>query len=181
MNIKTLGLVTLIACPLFSFASDGDITFTGLVTSSACSLSGFNGGTTTTGETMALPTVTPSSFSASNGYAGMTDFTVDLKDCDITTFKNAQVAFSGSPDSLDNEILKNNASTSPASGVGVAILENDGTTLIDLNGGAPSQKQQLSEGKTSLKFKVAYKSNASTPAVTAGNVSAKTFIDITYQ
>jgi major type 1 subunit fimbrin (pilin) len=129
---------------------------------------------------MILPPVTPSSFSSAGGYAGMTDFTIDLKDCDITTLQNAQVTFSGSPDTVNNEILKNGSSTDSATGVGVALLENDGSTLVDINGGKPSKQQALSTGNTTLRFKVAYKANTSTPAVTAGNVSAKTFIDIMY-
>ena len=174
-------ILSLLAVSSFSaLASDGDITFTGLVTASACTLNGFNAGTTTSGATMTLPSVTPASFSSAGGYAGMTDFTIDLKECDITTQKNAQVTFSGSPDTVDNEILKNGSSTNPATGVGVALLENDGATLVDINGGTPSEQQALSTGNTTLHFKVAYKANTSTPAVTAGNVSAKTFVDIVY-
>lgn len=180
MNYKLLVLAMLAVSSLPAFASDGDITFIGVVTASACTLNGFNGGTTKSGATMILPPVTPSSFSSAGGYAGMTDFTIDLKDCDITTLKNAQVTFSGSPDSVNNEILKNGSSTDPALGVGVALLENDGATLVDINGGTPSKQQTLSTGNTALRFKVAYKANTSTPAVTAGNVSAKTFIDIMY-
>ena len=90
------------------------------------------------------------------------------------------MTFSGSPDTVNNEILKNGSSTDSATGVGVALLENDGSTLVDINGGKPSKQQALSTGNTTLHFKVAYKANTSTPAVTAGNVSAKTFIDIMY-
>ncbi|MEB7887709.1 type 1 fimbrial protein [Hafnia alvei] len=180
MKYKFLILSLLAVSSFSALASDGDITFTGLVTASACTLNGFNAGTTTSGATMTLPSVTPASFSSTGGYAGMTDFTIDLKECDITTQKNAQVTFSGSPDTVDNEILKNGSSTNPATGVGVALLENDGATLVDINGGTPSKQQALSAGNTTLHFKVAYKANTSTPAVTAGNVSAKTFVDIVY-
>ncbi|QIP56626.1 fimbrial protein [Hafnia alvei] len=180
MKYKFLILSLLAVSSFSALASDGDITFTGLVTASACTLNGFNAGTKTSGATMTLPSVTPASFSSAGGYAGMTDFTIDLKECDITTQKNAQVTFSGSPDTVDNEILKNGSSTNPATGVGVALLENDGATLVDINGGTPSKQQALSTGNTTLHFKVAYKANTSTPAVTAGNVSAKTFVDIVY-
>lgn len=161
-------------------ASDGDITFNGQIVASACTLNGFNGGTTTNGAVMSLASVTPSSFTSAGGYAGMKDFTIDLKDCDNTTLKNAQVSFSGTPDTVDNAILKNSQTNGPATGVGIAILENDGTSLVDINGGTPSKAQALSTGSTSLLFKVAYKANTTTPAVTAGSVSAKTFVDITY-
>jgi major type 1 subunit fimbrin (pilin) len=180
LSLSLLALSASALSPLAALASDGDITFNGIVTASACTLNGFNGGTAASGATMALPGVTPTSFSASgNGYAAMTDFTIDLKDCDISTMHNAQVTFSGSPDSVDNSILANNAA-SPASGVGIAILENNGTKLVDINGGTPSDPQALSVGNTSLKFKVAYKANTATPAVTAGNVSAKSFVNVTY-
>lgn len=181
MKRKLLALAVVFAVPLSTFASDGDITFNGKVTASACTLKGIDGGTESTGAIVTLSDVTPTSFSNAGGYAGMKDFTIDLKDCDITTIKNASVSFIGTPDSLDSEILKNAAGTSPADGVGIAILENDGATKVSINGGDVSKKQALSQGDTSLKFKVAYKANAATPAVTAGNVSAKTFFDITYQ
>jgi major type 1 subunit fimbrin (pilin) len=179
MKIKALTLIILGLSPAASFASDGDITFTGKVTASACSLKGFNG-IAATSSLMSLANVTPGSFDSAGGYAGMQDFTIDLQDCDTTTMKNARVAFSGTPDTVDNEILKNTETNGPAGGVGVAILENDGVTLVDINGGMPSKSQALSTGDTALKFKVAYKANTTTPAVTAGNVKAKTFVDITY-
>ncbi|QLK61243.1 fimbrial protein [Enterobacteriaceae bacterium Kacie_13] len=179
MKIKALTLIVLGLTPLASLASDGDITFTGKVSASACSLKGFNNVASTSG-LMALPNVTPDSFSGAGGYAGMTDFTIDLEDCDTSTMKNARVAFSGTPDTVDNAILKNTNASTPATGVGVAVLENNGTTLVDINGGQSSMSQALTTGNTALKFKVAYKANTSTPAVTAGNVTAKTFVDITY-
>lgn len=186
MKEKLINVASLLIClsgvgyMAAASASDGDITFQGQVVASACTLKGFNGGATTSGAVMPLASVTPSSFASAGGYAGMKDFTIDLKDCDTTTLKNANVSFSGSPDAVDNAILKNGEANAPATGVGVAILENDGTTLVDINGGRPSNSQALSEGATSLKFKVAYKANTSTPAVTAGGVTAKTFVDITY-
>ncbi|WP_312069686.1 fimbrial protein [Lelliottia nimipressuralis] len=178
-KLNTYLVSLLCVAPLSSFAADGDITFTGKVTASACTLKGFNG-MASTSSVMALTTVSPESFNGAGGYAGMKDFTIDLQDCDITTMKNARVAFSGTPDTLDNEILKNTETNGPADGVGVAILENDGISLVDINGGMPSKSQALSAGDTELKFKVAYKANTATPAVTPGNVKAKTFVDITY-
>ncbi|MBU9843874.1 fimbrial protein [Rahnella ecdela] len=180
MKLKTLAVMVLCLAPLSSFASDGDITFNGEVTAAACTFTGFNNGSTTTGAVMVLPSVTPTSFSGAGGYAGMQDFTIELKNCSTSTLHNAQVSFSGTPDALDNSILSNIAGTTPASGVGIALLENDGATPISINGGAPAQAQALVTGDNSLKFKVAYKANTSTPAVTAGKVSAKTFIDIAY-
>lgn len=179
-SLPAVMLLSLTGYCAIASASDGDITFNGQVVASACTLNGFNGGTTVNGAVMSLASVTPSSFTSGGGYAGMKDFTIDLKDCDTTTLKNAQVSFSGTPDTVDGEILKNSQTNGPATGVGIAILENDGATLVDINGGTPSKAQVLSEGNTSLLFKVAYKANTSTPAVTAGNVSAKTFVDITY-
>jgi len=179
MKIKALTLIVLGLSPIASFAADGDITFTGKVTASACTLKGFNG-MASTSSVMTLTNVSPESFNGAGGYAGMKDFTIDLQDCDITTMKNARVAFSGTPDIVDNEILKNTETNGPADGVGVAILENDGVSLVDINGGMPSKSQALSAGDTELKFKVAYKANSATPAVTPGNVKAKTFVDITY-
>jgi major type 1 subunit fimbrin (pilin) len=179
MKIKALTLIVLGLSPIASFAADGDITFTGKVTASACSLKGFNG-MAATSSLMTLVNVTPDSFGQAGGYSGMEDFTIDLQDCDITTLKNARVAFSGTADAVDDEILKNTETNSPASGVGIAILENDGVTLVDINGNLPSKSQALSAGNTALKFKVAYKANTATPAVTPGVVKAKTFVDISY-
>jgi len=179
MKLKVLTFILLGLSPVALFAADGDVTFTGKVTASTCSLKGFNG-VAATSSLIELANVTPASFEVAAGYAGMEDFTIDLQDCDITTMTNARVSFSGTPDTVDNAILLNTESNTPATGVGIAILENDGATLIDINGGLPSQSQALSAGDTELKFKVAYKANTATPAVTPGNVKAKTFVDITY-
>ena len=179
MKVKLLTLVALSVLPLSSFASDGDITFTGTVTSSSCLLDGFNGAGTRSAS-MTLASVTPLSFTSAGGYSGMKDFTIDLKECDTTTFKNAKVTFSGTPDATDNSILKNTMDTGAATGVGVAILENDGTTVIDINGGTPSKAQALTTGNTELKFKVAYKSTTTPQTITPGNVKAKAFVDIAY-
>lgn len=179
MKIKALTLIVMGMLPVASFAADGDLTFTGKINSSACTLKGFNGVAATT-YIMELPNVSPDSFNGAGGYAGMTDFTIDLKDCSLATMKNARVAFSGSPDTVNNEILLNVDTNTPATGVGIAILENDGATLVDINGGIPSKSQALTAGNTELKFKVAYKANTATPAVTEGNIKAKTFVDISY-
>lgn len=181
MKGAPLALLLLCSTSLSSFASDGDLTFNGQVVASACTLQGFNGGTMTTGAVMSLATVTPASFVGAGGYAGIKDFSINLKNCDTTTLKNAQVFFNGIHDDLDNSILNNNQTNGPATGVGVSILEDDGTTPVDINGKSPSRLQTLSTGNTELKFKVAYKANTSTPAVSAGSVAAKTFIDIAYQ
>lgn len=49
MKFKLLVLSMLAVSSLPAFASDGDITFIGVVTASACALNGFNGGTTKAG------------------------------------------------------------------------------------------------------------------------------------
>lgn len=179
MKKKALLLSALAISPMVTFASDGDVTFTGKIVASACTVQGINGGTSATGAQVPLPDVTPSSFNNGGGYAGMTDFVINLQDCDTTTMKNAQVSFSGTPDETDNALLKNSAAA-PAGGVGIALLENDGNTLIDIGSGNASDNQTLVTGNTELKFKVAYKSNTSTPAVSPGDVQAKSFFDISY-
>ncbi|WMY73389.1 fimbrial protein [Buttiauxella selenatireducens] len=181
MTFKKLALLSVLgAMSSGAMAADGDITFNGEITSSACTLEGFNGAAATSG-VMDLSPVSTSAFSTGNLYAGMTDFTIDLKGCTTTTVKNAQVKFSGTPDPADGSILKNiSTDVNPATGVGIAILENNGSTPIDINGVDPSEKQLLTTGKTALKFKVAYKANTSTPSVGVGKVTAKSFIDIVY-
>lgn len=181
MKSKLLALSVLAALPGAAFASDGDITFTGQIVDTACTFTGFNNETGKLSTTMGLETVTPTSFTTGTGYAGMKDFTIDLKDCSTTTATNAVVHFSGTPDTVDSAILKNiSTDQNSATGVGIAILEQNGTTLVDINGSIPALSQALTTGKTTLNYKVAYKANSFTPAVTAGLISAKAYIDIAY-
>lgn len=182
MKSKLLALSVLAALPGAAFAGDGDITFTGQIVDTACTFTGFNNETNKLSTTMALETVTPSSFrSGTNSYAGMKNFTVDLKDCSTTAATNAVVHFSGTPDPTNGLILKNiSTADGAAGGVGIAILEDDGVSLVDINGGTAARAQPLTTGNTVLHYKVAYKASDSTPTVTAGPISAKAYIDIAY-
>lgn len=159
-------------------ASDGDVTFNGKIIDSACTVSGVNGSGNANGTIVTLPDITTGAFDATSKMAGVTPFTIDLTGCDVTTMHNASVHFSGTADTADTTILKNTKATN---GVGVAILEDDGVTLVDINTGTYSKPQTLATGTNALKFKAAYKANATVAGVTSGDVQSRAIFDVSYQ
>lgn len=159
-------------------ASDGDVTFNGKIIDSACTVSGVNGSGNANGTIVTLPDITTGAFDATSKMAGVTPFTIDLTGCDVTTMHNATVHFSGTADTTDTTILKNTKATN---GVGVAILENDGVTLVDINTGTYSKPQTLATGSNALKYKAAYKANSTVASVTSGDVQSRAIFDVSYQ
>lgn len=177
LHTLTLCATLLTAGMTSAWASDGDVTFNGKIIDSACTVSGVNG-SGKTGTIVTLPDVTTGAFDAASKMAGITPFTIDLTGCDITTMSNATVHFSGTADTADTTILKNTKATN---GVGVALLENDGVTLVDINTGKYSKPQTLATGANSLKFKAAYKANTTVASVAAGDVQSSAVFDVSYQ
>lgn len=161
-----------------AYASDGDVTFNGKIIDSACTVSGVNGSGNTNGTIVTLPDVTTGAFDATSKMAGMTPFTINLTGCNVTTMHNATVNFSGTADTTDTTILKNTKATN---GVGVAILEDDGVTMVNINTGTYSRPQTLATGTNALKFKTAYKANSTVAAVTSGDVQSYAVFDVSYQ
>lgn len=105
-----------------------------------------------------------------------TSFTVDLEDCDTTTYKNAALTFSGTADSSVTTALANQSTAADAAtNVALQIYDDKGTE-IDL--GTASTPVTLQDGTNKIPLKVDYV--ASGGQATAGSVEATATVQITY-
>lgn len=199
MKIKSALLPATIAALLFStnaLASTGTINFTGNVIASPCNAeitlttpadSYTSSGGTLTAQ-LTLPDVTPASFAASGSYAGRTPFSIALTEClgGVGMPTTVYTRFtSGLTASGDPAVLRNTDS-SGATDVGIAILQSNGTSQININsdhqstsGFDPGQALPTdTEGDVTLNYVAAYKSLAAT--VGPGAVAAQTSFEIAY-
>lgn len=172
-------------------AADGTITFNGVVTASACTaIASVTANSVYTGTpitaTLTLPNVTATTLNAAAGtYAGQTPFSIQLTNCEATTaLNNVRAVFTSSSSPVgDAYVMANVATTMPATDVAVAIMQPNGTTQIDLNGG-PATDPGLAlppigtPGPLTLNYKAAYKSLST--GVTAGNVQGVADFIISY-
>ncbi|EMM6762304.1 type 1 fimbrial protein [Pluralibacter gergoviae] len=170
-------------------AADGTITFNGTVTDSACSATTsvmadkLESGPSVSA-TLTLPPVTAATLSAKAGtYVGQTPFSILLTGCEAVAGLNiVRVLFTtASSPSNDANVMANIAMTSPASDVAIAIMREDGTTQVDLNGGTnvdPGTALPESEGPITLNYKAAYKSLSTN--VQPGNITGVADFVISY-
>lgn len=199
MKFKSALLPATVAALLFSanaLASTGVINFTGNVIASPCDVditltTPTQSYTSTAGFLTAqitLPAVTPASFPTSGSYAGRTPFSIALTNCLAGAVSPTTVYTrftSGLTASGDPAVLRN-TNSSGATNVGIALLQSNGTTQIDINShhqssGAHDPGQPLpadSAGDVTLNYVAAYKSLAA--AVGTGLVAAQTSFEIAY-
>jgi P pilus assembly protein, pilin FimA len=196
MRFKKYTLASFVAVALGSTAvnaADGTITFNGTVTDSACTaIASVTADTVETGTpvsaTLALPPVTTTTLNASAGtYVGQTPFSIQLTGCETTaSLDNVRALFTtSSTPSEDPHVMANTAAAgdSPATNVAVAIMQENGTTQIDLNGGTLADPGARlpdagAEAPVTLKYKAAYKSLST--GVTAGKVTGVADFVISY-
>lgn len=172
-------------------AADGTITFNGTVTASACTaIASVTADSVATGSpisaTLTLPPVTATTLNAASGtYAGQTPFSIQLTGCEATaSLNNVRALFTtAAAASSDAYVMANTAAATPAANVGIAIMQANGTTQIDVNGG-PARDPGLalpaisSPGPVTLNYQAAYKSLST--GVTAGNVTGVADFVISY-
>lgn len=171
-------------------AADGTITFNGTVTASACTaIASVTADSVATGTpisaTLTLPPVTDETLKANAGtYAGQTPFSIQLTGCEATVaLNNVRALFTTANATSDGYAMANTATISPASDVAVAIMQTDGTSQIDLNGGPNRDPGAAlptagSQGPVTLNYLAAYKSLST--AVTPGNVTGAADFVISY-
>ncbi|AYV23361.1 type 1 fimbrial protein [Vibrio mediterranei] len=188
--IKSVLASSILLVSAGSYAADGTITFNGKVTAASCTVTGgaTGGGSASTNLNVTLPSITTGSIGTTKGdLAGMTAFTITLTDCksQSTTAEKMRVAFSGVGDPANQYVLKNTASTTPAGGVGIQLLKEDGVSIIDINGGSNKADETTlpTSAETAesyiLNFNAAYV-NVSGSAPTAGTVTSVANYTIEY-
>lgn len=172
-------------------AADGTINFSGLVVAGACTaVANLNAnGTVVAGPTpvarLVLPTVNANALNVAAGtYVGQTPFSIELSNCQQATgLNNVRAEFtSASTPAGDNSVMANTITGAiAADNVAVAIMQQNGTTQIDLHNG-PAKDVGLALPATAasltLNYKAAYKSL--TTSVTPGGVAAAADFVISY-
>lgn len=191
------GLVLLIGLvggfqPGISQADTGmDINLTANIVNSTCKISLENGGE------IYLPTVMKSWFYNSDGSdryspiddAGGTPFTVRIDDCyeNSTGSELRQLQFRFTPQSgfenNQNQVFKNDASGGAAENVGIVVFSNRYKTNVLNSDGSSNVIYDIS-GKSGSQYLTDYQFYAryqNTGAVTAGTVTSKVLLDVSYE
>jgi len=172
------GIAGAIALPMSTLASDGTITFSGVVTGSACTVS-VDGGAAT--NTVALPTVSTAALdtsAANKDDAGGTFFSMAVSACTMTE-TNVQIYFEAGPnvDQATSGLI--NAGTSnvevklykASNNVVVGDLINPGVTTV--------QPDALTSTGGTQWFYASYSTEAN-GAATAGTVSTSVTYSLIY-
>lgn len=152
-------------------AADGVINFTGNITGTACVVD-----TTAIAQPVDLGTISTATFAGGNGAtAAAKRFNIVLKSCPESV-ASASVRFDGSTNTANPSILAlSNGQT--ASNVGVAIYEQDSTTLIPVGSTSASVTLQEDVNNT-LTYFAKY---MATGTVGAGTANSSTSFTVTYQ
>ncbi|CAI1835741.1 TPA: fimbrial protein [Serratia fonticola] len=173
INKKLIAIAILSGTVLASVAhaADGTINFTGNITDAACTIT-----PTSAKQSVSLGTVNSAGLAGAGAVASSTKFGVTLTSCPAAV-KGASVKFDGPTDAANSSLLMLTAGEDVATGVGVGIYEEDGSTLIPVST-ASAPKQLSATADTTFNFIAKYVSTAD--EVTAGNANAVSDFTISY-
>lgn len=170
-QLISISLAATFALTAAANAADGVINFTGNITTAACTVS-----TGTLTQTVNMGTINTSAFNTTAGTSvAPTRFNITLSDCP-TTLSTASIKFDGTPNSTNSSLLAL-SSGQTATGVGIAIFESDGNTLIPLQT-ASGSKALTTTGSINMTYIAKYMSTSST--VTAGSANSVANFTIAY-
>ncbi|EMV9404805.1 fimbrial protein [Klebsiella michiganensis] len=152
-------------------AADGVINFTGNITGTACVVD-----TSAISQPVDLGTISTMAFTGGNGAtAAAKRFNIVLKSCPASV-SSASIRFDGTTSAANPSILAlSNGQT--ASNVGVALYEQDSTTLIPV-GSTSASVTLLEDVNNTLTYFAKY---MATGAVGAGTANSSTSFTVTYQ
>ncbi len=169
-----LSAVSAMAFSTTALASDGTITFEGIVNSKTCTLD-----TTTINKTVALPSVQSSAFSGAGTYAGSQAFSLTATGCDAGAVAAAVFATGGQVDAATGNLDNAFPGGTDAQ---VAVFQADGTTKIDLsNYGSSSTYTATADGSGNVKLDFVAKYAAKNATVTPGILKTSVQYDMFYQ
>ncbi|AFT68418.1 Type-1 fimbrial protein, A chain [Alloalcanivorax dieselolei B5] len=170
--MRTSNLIVVLAATLSTsaFANTGEVFFNGVVTDTTCTVDVAQNGVLQADNTVTLDPIATADFVAADTPYSPAAFSLVATDagsatCDLTGL-GATVLWTGQAYAGHN-ILENIAAD-PATSVGVILLEQDGTTPVQINGASVSIVD-ASSGE--LQFNAAYGAT-DTATVTAGHVRA---------
>jgi len=122
--------------------------------------------------------ITLKSLGAKDAVSGQSKpFYVTLTNCDVSTYTNAAISFSGQSDSVTAGALANTAGSGGATGVALRLFGPDGKAM-DVNSGTASGEVPLSKGDNTIPMSVDYLTTGDKP--TAGAVEAIATFQIIY-
>lgn len=151
----------------------GTIKFIGSVTDAPCAIS-----MDVKDHVVIMDQVRTAHLTTAKQASGMpTSFTIELKDCDTSTYTNASLTFTGTNDSNVQTALFNSATSDAATHVALQLYDKDGKE-VNLNDTSSTVEATLVNGANSIPMKVDYV--ATDAAATAGSVEATATVQITY-
>ncbi|WP_369064293.1 type 1 fimbrial major subunit FimA [Enterobacter sp. MALB-1] len=155
----------------------GNVHFRGSLVDAACSVSADSAN-----QTVELGQYTLHHFKNVGDTGSPIPFEIKLEDCDTTVSGTAAVAFSGTADDANKELLSIdtsvNGNTDAASGVGIRITDSTSAAVVP-DGSSFSTPTTLIDGENTLKFHAQYVSTSATP--TAGQANADATFIMQYQ
>ncbi len=170
-KIALISAIMALSATQTAMAADGVINFTGNITDTACVVD-----VSSATQAVDLGTISVGAFSSGNGAtAAAKRFNIQLNSCPESV-SSAVVRFDGTTNGANQSILSLNSGAT-ASNVGVAIYEQDSTTLIPV--GTSSASVTLnSTGLNTLTYFAKY---MATGTVGAGTANSTASFSVTYQ
>ncbi|HIF9226740.1 TPA: fimbrial protein [Photobacterium damselae] len=174
-SFKVATIVSISALSTTSYASDGSIDITGLVTDKTCDIS-INGGTSDA--SIVLPTVSTTALATAGEVAGSTQFNMELSNCSAD--QDVRAYFESNNVDATTGYLSNlsPALSGGADNVQVQIA-NKNMEAIDLRDQTGNMWETISNGSALLPYNAQYV--AVNGASTAGDVSTTLVYSLEYK
>lgn len=150
-------------------AIDGNINITGTIIDVGCTIDPGD-----MAQTVPLGSVSKSAFAAAGDVGGSRDFSIRLSACPAIV-TSASAVFDGARDIDDARLL---AVTGGAVGVGAALFEKDGSTLIPIGNRAASIT--VVSNAVTLEYVAKYMATTNVAGITGGPASANAQFTIIY-
>lgn len=152
---------------------DGGIThFRGGLIAEACTVS-----TDSRHQTVDMGQLRSNQFRGVGSLTSPVGFSIRLTECSTAVSDRVVVTFTGVTDSRDPQVLKAGEGVNAATGVGLAIFDEQGEIVVPNT--QPRVWSHLHEGDNRLQFLARYRATDS--QVTGGNADALTWFELTYQ
>ncbi len=183
MKLKnTIALSTVLSVAIFNsaMAYDGTISFTGKVVAQTCRITTGNNGNFT----VTLPTVSQTALTNEGSTTGLTPFSISLTGCTTgqNGSSNVKAFFEPGANTDFNTNKLKNASSGGAQNVQIQLLNNDGTTAIQLGkdfAGQDVHSEAInSNGEATLRYMAQY---YATGKATVGDVTSSVNYTIAYE
>ncbi|QLA09277.1 fimbrial protein [Enterobacter ludwigii] len=149
----------------------GDVTFSGQVVSSGCSVS-----SESSNMIVQMEQVRSNQFSGNGSWASSIPFHITLKDCDTQISQSAGVMFNGVTDTHDPQVFSTHNGADSAVGVGIGIFDSRGELVIPNT--IPQLFSALQDGNTRLDFVAKYRATRRT--VSGGSANTQVWFAVIY-